>query len=229
MFWREDSGRQLQLITPENEGGDETSSPSWRKFTFVDDPDVPLGPRSRGPPEPPRGLPEPPRGLPDLPGLPSGLSPVPPPAGEGERVRAGNALRGRSRPRSPLPEPQLTPIPMSDSDVDQPLPEWEATATLQILTHKRHKYHPQVPQTQPIVIQEPVTVPDEDSTVVTPSSPSTGLSPSEDRVSAQLNEHLHIAASSPNLLHLLLESTRSSLWPVKVRMRNQQPWNHRAA
>ena len=26
VFWKEDSGRQLRLITPENEGGDETSS-----------------------------------------------------------------------------------------------------------------------------------------------------------------------------------------------------------
>ena len=87
MFWREDSGRQLQLITPENEGGDETSSPSPPKFTFFDHPDVPLGPRPRGPPEPPRGPP-------DLPGPPSGL---PPAAGEGERVRAGNALGGHVR------------------------------------------------------------------------------------------------------------------------------------
>ena len=27
VFWKEDSGRQLPLITPEHEGGDETSSP----------------------------------------------------------------------------------------------------------------------------------------------------------------------------------------------------------
>ena len=135
MFWREDSGRQLQLITPENEGGDETSSPSRRTSTFFDDPDVPLGPRSRGPPEPPRGPP-------DLPGLPSGLSPAPPHAGEGERVRAGNALRGRSRPRSPFPEPQLTPIPMSDSDVDQPLQDGR-----QRNAPDPHAQTPQVPPT----------------------------------------------------------------------------------
>ena len=40
VFWKEDSGRQLRLITPENEGGYETSSPSPPRFTFFDDPDV---------------------------------------------------------------------------------------------------------------------------------------------------------------------------------------------
>ena len=44
VFWKEDSGRQPQLITPENEGGDETSSPSPQGFTFFDDPDVPFRP-----------------------------------------------------------------------------------------------------------------------------------------------------------------------------------------
>ena len=44
VFWKEDSGCQLHLITPENEGGDETSSPSPPNFAFFDDPDVPLGP-----------------------------------------------------------------------------------------------------------------------------------------------------------------------------------------
>ena len=42
VFWKEDSGRQLRLITPENVGRDETSSPSPPRFTFFDDPDVPL-------------------------------------------------------------------------------------------------------------------------------------------------------------------------------------------
>ena len=44
VFWKEDSGRQLRLITPENEEGDETSSPSPPRLTFIDDPDVPLSP-----------------------------------------------------------------------------------------------------------------------------------------------------------------------------------------
>ena len=56
VVWKEDSERQPQLITPENEGGDETSSPSPPRFICFDDPDVPLGPCPRGPPEPPRGL-----------------------------------------------------------------------------------------------------------------------------------------------------------------------------
>ena len=52
VFWKEDSGRQLRLITPENEGGDETSSPSPPRFTFFDDPDFPLSPPDT-PPLPP--------------------------------------------------------------------------------------------------------------------------------------------------------------------------------
>ena len=49
VFWKEDSGRQPPLVTPENEGRDETSSPSPPKFTFFDDLDVPFRPRPRGP------------------------------------------------------------------------------------------------------------------------------------------------------------------------------------
>ena len=49
VFWKEDSGPQPQLITPENEGRDETDYPSAP--TFFDDPDVPFGPC--GPPAPP--------------------------------------------------------------------------------------------------------------------------------------------------------------------------------
>ena len=44
VFWKEDSGRQLQVITPEYEGGDETNYPSQPTFPFLDDPDVPFGP-----------------------------------------------------------------------------------------------------------------------------------------------------------------------------------------
>ena len=55
VFWKEYSGRQLRLITPENGRGDETSSPSPPRLTFFDDPDVPLGPSPPppGPPDPP--------------------------------------------------------------------------------------------------------------------------------------------------------------------------------
>ena len=44
VFWKENLGRQPQLITPENEGADETSYPSPPKI--FDDPDVPFGPTS---------------------------------------------------------------------------------------------------------------------------------------------------------------------------------------
>ena len=78
-FWKEILGRQPQLITPENEGGDETSYPSPPTLTFVDDPDVPFGPS--GPPEPPG-----PPGPPGQPGLLPGWPPGPSPAGDRERV-----------------------------------------------------------------------------------------------------------------------------------------------
>ena len=40
VFWKENSGHQPQLITPENEGGDETSYPSPpSNIHFFDDPD----------------------------------------------------------------------------------------------------------------------------------------------------------------------------------------------
>ena len=48
-----------------------------------------------------------------------------------------------------------------------------------ILAHKRHK--PQGPKIQLMVIQEPVTAPDEDPVVVNPSSPSAGPSSVEQR------------------------------------------------
>ena len=107
VFWREDLGRQFQLITPENEGGYETSSPSPPRFTVFDDPDVLLDP-----PDTPPAPPEPP-GPPDSPGLPPGLLRAPPPAGGRGSARAENVSRERSRPRSQSPEPQLKPIPTS--------------------------------------------------------------------------------------------------------------------
>ena len=92
--WKEDSGRQPQLMIPENEGGGETNYPLPPRFTSFDDPDVPLGPC--GPPV----LPGPPgqRGPPELsPGWP----PAPSPSGDRERVRSGHNSRERLHPRSP--------------------------------------------------------------------------------------------------------------------------------
>ena len=90
VFWKEYSGRQLRLITPENGGGDETSSPSPPRFTFFDDPSVPLGPADTPPETSPGPL--------DSLGLPPGLPPAPPPAGGRGRERAENAsLKGPDR------------------------------------------------------------------------------------------------------------------------------------
>ena len=69
VFWKEDSGRQLRVVTPENEGGDEASSPSPPRLTFFDDPDVPVSPPNTSPA--PRGPP----GPPDSPGRPPGFPP----------------------------------------------------------------------------------------------------------------------------------------------------------
>ena len=91
VFWKEHSGRQLRLITPQNKGGDETSSPSPPKFTLFDDPDVPLNPPDT-PPAPPG-----PPGPPDSPGLPPGLTPAPSPAGGRGRARAQNVSREQNQ------------------------------------------------------------------------------------------------------------------------------------
>ena len=119
MFWKENSGRQPQLIILENEGGDETNCPSPPpNFTFFDDPDVPFGPQ--GPPPPAPGPPEPPLGWP----------PAPSPVGDRERVRTGDTPRERWHPRSPPPEPQL--FPLSDGADDQPPQRRETTGTVQV-------------------------------------------------------------------------------------------------
>ena len=54
VFWKEDSRRQPQLITPENEGEDKTNYPSPTNFTFFENPDVRVGPC--GPPARQDGL-----------------------------------------------------------------------------------------------------------------------------------------------------------------------------
>ena len=58
VLWKENSGRQSQIITSENEREDETNCTS--PPTFFDDPDVPFG--SSAPPRPPElpGPPDPP-------------------------------------------------------------------------------------------------------------------------------------------------------------------------
>ena len=53
VFWKESLGRQLQLMTPENEEGDNTNYPCPPSKTFFDDPEVPFGPQGPRPPEPP--------------------------------------------------------------------------------------------------------------------------------------------------------------------------------
>ena len=78
VFWKENLGRQPQLITPENEGGDNTNYPSPPNVTFLDDPEVPFGPQGPLPPAPPEPHQCP--GPSGQPGLPPGWPPAPSPA-----------------------------------------------------------------------------------------------------------------------------------------------------
>ena len=121
MFWKECLEQKPQLITPENEGGDNTNYPSPLDVTFFDDPEVPFGPQAPRPLAPPES---------HQPPGPPGWHPVPSPAGGRERVETGNASRERlhPHPRPSPPEPQLIPIPMSDGEDEGR----EAKTTVQI-------------------------------------------------------------------------------------------------
>ena len=117
VFWKEDLGRQPQLIIPENEGEDNTNYPSPPKIHKVHN--------LRQPPEP--------HEPPGSPGIPPGWPPAPPPAGGRERVGTGTKLRERLHPRPSQPDPQLIPVPMSDGEDDDDQPpqrEREAKATV---------------------------------------------------------------------------------------------------
>ena len=172
VFWKENLGRQPQLITPENEG-DETSCPSPPKF--FDDPDVPFGPS--GPPERPG-----PPGPPGQPGLPSGWPPAPSPAGDRERVGPESTSRERLPLRPSSPEPQLIPIPVNDGDDDQPT-QAERQRRRSRSRERRHPHAqvPQEPQTQPLVNPEPDDVSDKDFSDMNPSSPSAEPPPSAEQ------------------------------------------------
>ena len=139
--WREDFGRQPQLITPENEGGDETNCPYPPNFTFFDDPDVPFGPQGPQPPAPPE-----PHEPPGSPGLPPGWLPATSPAGGRERVGTGNTSRERLHPRPSPPEPQLIPIPMSDGEDDDDQPPQGERLRERCRSRERVHPHVQVPQ-----------------------------------------------------------------------------------
>ena len=98
VFGIESLGRQPQLITLENEGGDNTNNPSPPTYTFFDVLEVPFGPQGLQPLAPPE-LHQPP-GPPGSSGFPPGWPPAPSPAGGGERVETGNASRERFTPAS---------------------------------------------------------------------------------------------------------------------------------
>ena len=122
VFWLKSLWRQPHLITPENEGGDDTNYPSPPNATFFDDLEVPFGPQCLQPPAPPE--PHQPPGPPGSPGFPPGWPPATPPSGqrgwEPEIPRVQ-----RLHPRSVHPEPQLIPKPMSDGEDDDDQPPQE--------------------------------------------------------------------------------------------------------
>ena len=128
VFWKEDSGRHPQLITPEN-GGDETNYPSPPTFTSFDDWAQGTSRTSCTP------------GPPGPPGVPPGWPPAPSPAGDRERERDPEIHRV-SGYFCDLhhPEPQLIPIPLIDGDDDQP-PQEERQRSEYTLIHKSHRYH----------------------------------------------------------------------------------------
>ena len=174
VFWKENSGRQPQLIAPENEG-DNTNCPS--PPTFFDDTDVPYGPGG-----PPAHFPEP-HEPPDSPDLPPGSPAAPSPAGGRERVGTGNTPRERLHPRPSPAEPQLIPLPMSAGEDDQPPQDGRQRQR----SRSRERVHPHVqvpqkPQIQPMVTPEPDDdMSDEDFKAITPSSPSVEPPPSAEQ------------------------------------------------
>ena len=168
-----ESGRRPQLITPENGGGDETSSTSPPISTFFDDPDVPLGPWPPGPPPAPPGLPDPP-------GLPPGWPPSSATcwwegAGRGggrewepKMHRVSDHVRDLRHRSLNLIQFQLVMAILICHHWMGDNGNGPDRVIEYILPHKRH----------PMVVQEPVIVLDEDPAVVNPSSPSPGPSPS---------------------------------------------------
>ena len=149
VFWQQDSGRQPQLITPENGRGDETSSPSPPRFTFFDDPCVPRRPWPPGPPPAPPGSP----GPPDPPGLPPGWLPLLQLL-VGEKEQELKMYRVSDHVRD-LHHRSLNfnPVPVGDGDDDQ-LPQ---DGRQRQRSRSRNRVHscaqapqaPQVPQSYP--------------------------------------------------------------------------------
>ena len=136
---------------------------------------------------------------------------------------------------------------MSDGDDDQP-PSPQTGRQLQRSGSREGSYPhaqvPQEPQIQPMIIQEPVTDLDEDPTVVTPSS-STGISPPvEQRDRSRRQQRSRSRERTPQRTPPRTPSQsgqqpqhvvpppgepQTQLWPVRIQMKNQKLWDHRAA
>ena len=101
VFWKGKLARQPQLITPENEGGDNTNYHPPPNVTLFDDLEVPFGPQSPQPLAPPQ--PHEPPGPPGPPGLPPRWTPAPSQQAvekewEQEIHCAGDCIRDLHRP-----------------------------------------------------------------------------------------------------------------------------------
>ena len=136
VFWKETSGRQPTLSTPENERGYDSNYPSPPNVTFFDDPDRQVRLVYRQ----------------------DGLQ-LPSPASGRERVETGNTSRERlhPHPRPSPPEPQLTPIPMSDGEDDDMISHHKKKGKQRSRSRERVYPHvpvPQKPKIQPMVTPE---------------------------------------------------------------------------
>ena len=150
--WKEVLGRQLQLITLESEGGDNTNYPSPPKVTFFNDLEVPCDPQPPAPPKPHQ-----PPGPPGPPDIPAGWPPAPSPAGvEKElkqaihRVSDYTRIRDLHRPNLDLFQYQWV---MSKNDQPpQGERKWQRSRSLE--GENLHVPVPQEPPIQPMVTVE---------------------------------------------------------------------------
>ena len=237
VFWKENLRRQLQLITLENEGGDDTNYPSPPNVTFFDDPEVPFGPQGPQPRAPPE--PHQPPGPPGPTGIPSGWPPAPSPAGGWERVETGYTVRERLHLhlRPSPPEPQNVPIQMRDGEYDDDEPPQGERHRQR--SRSRERVYPHVP-----VPQGTTNSTYGDSRIrwwdirwgfyncwfFTTVSWTRRIAPEDtkdlDHVSEYIHVHPHMLVDNNSLLYLFLYEY-SRIWQLRLKTKIQQPWIHR--
>ena len=231
VFWKENLRRQPQLITLENEGGDDTNYPSPPNVTFFDDPEVPFGPQGPQPRAPPE--PHQPPGPPGSLGIPPGWPPAPSPAGGRERVETGFTMRERLHlhPRPSPPEPQNIPIQMGDGEDDDVQPPQGGgkdngpdRVSGYILTYQCSRNHQfnlwlqnQMMRFQMRIVRLMIPHNHQLNKGIGPEDPK-----DLDHVSEYIHVHAHTLVDN-SLLYLLLQE-HSGIWQLRLKMNIQQPW-----